>query len=72
MAGRPVQVRNPDAAGVQAEHGAYLRSDLSVAGFALIEADDLESAIGLVAETLCSIAHGVVEVWPLIGPGEPG
>jgi hypothetical protein len=57
---------------VQTEHGAYLRSDLPVAGFALIEANDLESAIGLVAETPCSIAHGVVEVWPLIGPGEPG
>jgi hypothetical protein len=65
VAGAPVQVRNPDAAGVQITHGAFLSSPLPVAGFALIEAADLDEAIRLVAQAPCAVAHGVVEVWPL-------
>ena len=48
-----------------AVEGPYLRSDLPLAGFALIEADDLEQAIELVSATPCAVAQGVVEVWPL-------
>lgn len=65
MAGEPVQVRNPDDKGVQTTAGPFLRSDLPIAGFALIEARDLQEAIALVSKTPCAIAHGVVEVWPL-------
>lgn len=65
VAGLPVQVRNPGAGGVQRKDGAYLRSDLPVAGFALIEAADLEDAITKVSTTPCAVAQGVVEVWPL-------
>ena len=65
VAGEPMQVRNPDNAGLQTSVGPYLRSDLPIAGFALIEASDLEAAIELVAKTPCAVAHGVVEVWPL-------
>ncbi|RYI32714.1 MAG: transcription initiation protein [Acetobacteraceae bacterium] len=65
VAGRPVQVRNPGAGGVQRKEGAYLRSDLPIAGFALIEAADLEDAIAKVSTTPCAVAQGVVEVWPL-------
>jgi len=65
MAGRPVQVRNPDDAGVKTVEGAFMRSDLAVAGFAVIEAKDLQEAIQMVAKTPCAVAHGVVEVWPL-------
>jgi hypothetical protein len=65
IAGVPVQVRNPDADGVRVQSGAYLRSELPIAGFALLEADDLQHAIELVAGTPCAVAHGVVEVWPL-------
>jgi len=32
---------------------------------AVIEAATIEDAIALVAGTPCSVAHGVVEVWPL-------
>jgi hypothetical protein len=64
-AGAPVQVRNHDGDGVRATAGPFLRSDLPIAGFALIEADDLESAIAQVADTPCAVARGVVEVWPL-------
>src|SRR5262245_31361778 len=65
IAGQPVQVRNPDDRGVQTRKAAYLRSELPVAGFALIDAADLDEAIALASKTPCAVAHGVVEVWPL-------
>jgi hypothetical protein len=65
VAGKPVQVRNPDASGTQTVAGAYLRSDLPIAGFAVIDAKDLQEAIALVSKAPCAVAHGVVEVWPL-------
>lgn len=65
VAGQPVQVRNTEAVGLVVEHGAFLRSDLPVAGFGLIEAETLQDAIEQVAGTPCAVAHGVVEVWPL-------
>ncbi|MGH9122531.1 MAG: transcription initiation protein, partial [Acidimicrobiales bacterium] len=68
VAGRPVQVRNTGGTGIVTKDRAFLISALPVAGFALIEADDLQSAIELVAGTPCAVAHGVVEVWPLIAP----
>ncbi len=65
VAGKPVQVRNPEAAGVETTDGAYLASKLPIAGFAIIEAASLEEAISLVALAPCAVCHGVVEVWPL-------
>jgi hypothetical protein len=65
VAGNAVQVRNHDGAGVQTSEGAYMHSALPIAGFAVIEAHDVEEAIRLVSETPCAVAHGVVEVWPL-------
>lgn len=64
-AGQPVQVRNPDAAGIEREAGPFLRAGLPVAGFALIEAADLDEAVELAARSPCAVAHGVIEVWPL-------
>jgi hypothetical protein len=65
IAGQPTQVRNHDRAGVDTSEGPFLRSDLPIAGFAIIEASTLEEAVSLVSETPCAVAHGVVEVWPL-------
>lgn len=65
IAGTPAQVRNHDNAGVQTTPGAYMKSELPIAGFAVIEARDLDEAIALVSHTPCAVAHGVVEVWPL-------
>lgn len=65
IAGSPVQVRNPDAAGVETRDGAFLSSSLPIAGFAIIEAADLGEAIEKVSRVPCAVAHGVVEVWPL-------
>lgn len=65
IAGRPVQVRNHDAAGVTTRPGPFLTTALPVAGFAVIEAPTLEDAVAMVSRTPCAVAHGVVEVWPL-------
>jgi hypothetical protein len=66
VAGAPVQVRNPEGAGIETLNAPYMTSGLPVAGFALIEAGSLEEAVQQVAQTPCAIAYGVVEVWPLI------
>lgn len=42
-----------------------MRTDLPVAGFAVIEADSAEEAAELVSGSPCAVAHGVIEVWPL-------
>ncbi len=65
IAGTPVQVRNPDATGLETRDGAFMSSDLPIAGFAVIEATDLAEAIEKVSHAPCAVAHGVVEVWPL-------
>ncbi len=65
IAGNPVQVRNPDGRAVETSEGAFMSTGLPIAGFAVIEADNLEHAIELVSKTPCAVAHGVVEVWPL-------
>jgi hypothetical protein len=70
IAGKPVQVRNPEASGVTTKDGPFLSSDLPIAGFAIIEASSLAAAIELVSKAPCAVAHGVVEVWPLKMPGE--
>lgn len=65
MAGKPIQVRNPDAAKIETGTGPFMTSSLPVAGFALIEAATLDEAVTIVSKSPCAVAHGVVEVWPL-------
>ena len=65
IAGAPVQVRNPDAKGVETTAMPFMSSALPVAGFAVIEAADIAAAIDMVSGSPCAVAHGVVEVWPL-------
>jgi hypothetical protein len=65
VAGAPVQVRNHDSANVEVRDGPYMAAKLPVAGFAVIEAANLEEAIGIAARAPCAVAQGVVEVWPL-------
>lgn len=65
IAGKPVQVRNPDTQGVETQRGAFMSASLPLAGFAVIEAADLAEAIKLVSRSPCAVAQGVVEVWPL-------
>ena len=65
IAGKPVQVRNHDAAKVEVVQGPFLSADLPIAGFALIEAADLVAAVEIAAKSPCAVAQGVVEIWPL-------
>jgi len=65
IAGRAIQVRNHEGRQVTVSEGAFMRSDLPVAGFAVIDAADLAEAIAMVSKTPCAVAYGVVEVWPL-------
>ena len=65
IAGKPVQVRNPEARDMETRDGPFMSSALPIAGFALIEATDLAAAIEKVSRVPCAVAHGVVEVWPL-------
>lgn len=69
IAGGAIQVRNPEAKGVHTTTGAYMSSQLPVAGFAIIESGDINEAIGMVSLSPCAVAYGVVEVWPLEEPG---
>lgn len=68
IAGHPVQVRNTEGAAVVTTRGSFMSSPLPIAGFAIIEADDLDAAVEMVSRTPCAVAHGVVEVWPLEQP----
>ncbi len=69
VAGVPVQVRNTEAVKLETTRGAFMSAPLPIAGFAIIEASDLQAAIEMVSGTPCAVAHGVVEVWPLQPPG---
>jgi len=68
IAGASVQVRNPEARGIETRQGPFLPSTLPIAGFAIIEAADLADAIEKVSHVPCAVGHGVVEVWPLYEP----
>src|ERR1700691_6726961 len=65
IAGRPVQVRNPDAAGMTTQDGPFMSSSLPVAGFAVIEAATLAEAAEIVSRAPCAGGHGGVEGWPV-------
>jgi hypothetical protein len=56
IAGSPVRVRNTEGQGVETTAGAFMRSDLPIAGFALIDAENVEDAIKQVAQTPCAVA----------------
>jgi hypothetical protein len=60
-----VQVRNPDDRELRTLKKPYMQSELPIAGFAVLDASDIDEAIALVSKTPCAVAHGVVEVWPL-------
>ncbi|MEE4208545.1 MAG: hypothetical protein V2I43_04675 [Parvularcula sp.] len=65
IAGSPLQVRNLHGSGTAIMKGAFMSSDLPIAGFSLIEASDLDDAIKKVAGVPCAVTDGVVEIWPL-------
>ena len=70
MAGQPVQVRNTLANGVSITTGAFMNSEMTLAGFAIIDADTLESArFGLHGWRWCSRPTGLTRMakwWCLV------
>ncbi|HEX5738692.1 MAG TPA: YciI family protein [Hydrogenophaga sp.] len=68
IAGAPVQVRNPENAGVKRTNGPFMSAALPVAGFLILEAASLSEAVDRVSKSPCAVAHGVIEVWPLQEP----
>ena len=71
IAGPPVQVRNHDDGGVRVTEGAFMTAGLPIAGFAVVEAADVQEAARLVSGSPCAVAQGVVEVWPLLSSAGP-
>ncbi|MDN3918783.1 YciI family protein [Roseateles violae] len=65
VAGTAVQVRKHNDEQLQTIEGPYMHSALPIAGFAVIEAADLQEAIRLVSGSPCAVAYGLVEVWPM-------
>ncbi|HEX2051424.1 MAG TPA: YciI family protein [Actinomycetota bacterium] len=45
--------------------GSYARTEIPLAGFGVIEAENLEQAVSLVADTPCARAKGYVELRPI-------
>jgi hypothetical protein len=62
--GRPTTVRSPGGATARAER-AFASAPLPMAGFGLIDADDVDQAVRLVEGTPCARANGAVELWPV-------
>jgi hypothetical protein len=44
--------------------GPYVKLDLALAGFSVIEADSIDEVVALVANTPCARANGVIEIRP--------
>jgi hypothetical protein len=65
MVATPTVVRAWDGA-PRIEQGPFGRTGAPLVGFSLIEARDLDEAIGLMAKTPCAVAKGAVELWPLV------
>lgn len=58
VAGSPMQIRNQEAEDGTVSDRPFVTSVLSVAGFAIIDDRDIDTAIGIVSRTLCAIAYG--------------
>jgi hypothetical protein len=58
-----VHVRNPEGHGLMRRDGPFMRVDLPLAGFAMIEAGSMDEAVEIASKSPCAVAHGVVEVW---------
>ena len=63
--GPPTVVRAWDGP-VTTSAGAYASGAAPLAGFSVIEAEDLDEAVRLVAGTPCAVARGAIEVRPLL------
>jgi hypothetical protein len=67
IAGSPVQVRNPDASGVETMKGPFMRSALPVAGFAIIHAANVAIGAGALILARDRRSGHVNAQYPLLG-----
>ena len=65
--GEPTVVRAWDGP-IERSSLPYAASDAPLVGFSIVDASDLDEAIELIAGTPCAVAHGAIEVRPLIEP----
>jgi len=66
--GDPTVVRAWDGA-PETSAEAFAPGDAPLVGFSLIDADDVDEAVRLVAATPCAVAGGAIEIRPLVDPG---
>jgi hypothetical protein len=62
---RPAQTLRVVNEEVHMTPGPFSHARLPLAGFSLIEAQDLDEAIALMSKTPCARANGAVEIWPV-------
>lgn len=60
---RVTSVKNWDG-NLEVTDTSHANFDLPLAGFSVIEADSVEEVVGLVANTPCARARGVIEIRP--------
>lgn len=64
-------VRNWDG-NLNVNNEPFARPELPLAGFSVIEAENVEEVIKLVSNTPCARARGIIEIRPFWDPGEEG
>ena len=64
-------VRNWDQ-NLQVNNEPFARNELPLAGFSVIEAENVEAVIELVSKTPCARARGVIEIRPFWNLGDAG
>lgn len=64
-------VRNWDG-NLEVNNEPFARNELPLAGFSVIDAENVEEVIELVSDTPCARARGVIEIRPLWNIGDDG
>jgi hypothetical protein len=64
-------VRNWDG-NLEVSNEPFVRNELPLAGFSVIEAESVEEVVGLVSNTPCARARGVIEIRPFWILGDEG
>jgi hypothetical protein len=49
---------------LEVSEGSFVAANLPLAGFSIIEADNIEEVVDLVSNTPCARAQGVIEIRP--------
>lgn len=57
---------------LEVDNEPFARNELPLAGFSVIEAENVDEVIGLVSNTPCARARGVIEIRPFWNPGDDG